>query len=102
MSAGTVAPWDFVLEARRQGLDVIAVTPHNGALAGKVAHWFATGAGGPTIIPGEEIHGAPFHMIELAASRYIDWRLRAPQAIDEIHHQGGIAIAIAAPHTEPL
>jgi hypothetical protein len=28
-SAGTLAPWDLVVEARHQGLDVLAVTPHN-------------------------------------------------------------------------
>jgi hypothetical protein len=93
LSAGTLAPWDLVLEARRQHLDVLAVTPHNGAQAGKVARWFAALAGGPIVIPGEEIHGPQYHMIALGTSRYVDWHLPASAAVDEIHRQGGVAIA---------
>jgi predicted metal-dependent phosphoesterase TrpH len=93
LSAATLAPWDLVLEARRQGLDAIAITPHNGAFAGKVGRWFAEFAGGPTVIPGEEIHGPRFHLIAAGTSTPISWRLSAGEAIDEIHRQGGIAIA---------
>jgi predicted metal-dependent phosphoesterase TrpH len=93
LSAGTLAPWDLVLEARHQGLDVLAVTPHNGVAVGKWARWFADRFGGPVVIPGEEIHGPKFHMVALGTARYIDWRVSAEDAIDAIHRQGGLAIA---------
>ncbi len=93
LSGSTLAPWDLVLEARRQGLDVIAITPQNGALPGKIGRWFSRLAGGPAVIAGEEIHGPRFHLIALGTERYISWRLPAGQAIDEVHRQGGVAIA---------
>jgi hypothetical protein len=93
LSASTLAPWDLVLEARRQGLDVIAITPHNGALAGKIGRGFAAALGGPIVIPGEEIHGPRYHLIAAGIHTQIDWRLSAAEAIDDIHRQGGVAIA---------
>jgi hypothetical protein len=92
LSGSLVAAWDMVLEARRQGLDVIAITPQNGALAGRIGRWFAERAGGPIVIAGEELHGPEFHMIALGAG-YLSWRLKAREAIEEIHRQGGLAIA---------
>ena len=93
LSSGTLAPWDLVLEARRQALDVIAITPHNGSLAGRIGRWFAERAGGPTVIPGEEVHGPAYHLIAAGTHRYISWRLPAAEAIGEVHRQGGVAIA---------
>lgn len=92
LSGSPVAAWDMVWEARRQGLDVIAITPQNGALAGRVGRWFAERTGGPIVIAGEELHGPVFHMISLGTG-YLSWRLGAREAIDEIHRQGGLAIA---------
>lgn len=92
LSGSPVAAWDMVLEARRQGLDVIAITPQNGALAGRIGRWFAERVGGPIVIAGEELHGPRYHLIALGAG-YLSWRLGAREAIDEIHRQGGLAIA---------
>jgi hypothetical protein len=92
LSGSLVAAWDMVWEARRQGLDVIAITPQNGALAGRIGRWFAERVGGPIVIAGEELHGPQYHMIALGAG-YLSWRLPAREAIDEIHRQGGLAIA---------
>ena len=92
LSGSPVAAWDMVLEARRQGLDAIAITPQNGALAGRIGRWFAERAGGPIVIAGEELHGPQYHMIALGVG-YLSWRLAAREAIDEIHRQGGLAIA---------
>ena len=92
LSGSPVAAWDMTLEARRQGLDVIAITPQNGALAGKIGRWFAERTGGPIVIAGEELHGPRYHMIALGAG-YLSWRHGAREAIDEIHRQGGLAIA---------
>jgi len=93
LSASTLAPMDMVLEARRQGLDAIAITGHNEAFSGKLGRWFSRMVGGPTVIAGEEIHGPKFHLIAAGIERSIGWRLTAVQAIDEVHRQGGIAIA---------
>jgi hypothetical protein len=89
LSASSLAPWDLAIEAGRQGLDVIAMTPHNGVWWGRVGGW----AGGTIVIPGEEIHGPRFHLIALGTREYISWRASAAEAIDETHRQGGVAIA---------
>jgi len=88
-SASTLAPWDLALEATRQGLDVIAMTPQNTVLMGRAAGW----TGGAIVIPGEEVHGPRFHLIVLGTRETISWRLPAGDAIDAAHRQGGVAIA---------
>jgi hypothetical protein len=93
LSWSTLAPWDLVLEARRQGLDVIAITGHNQVWAGQVGRWFSRLAGGPTVLAGEEIHPPRGHVLALGIDHTIDWRLPKEQAIDEIHRQGGVAVA---------
>ena len=92
-SASTLAPWDLAMEARRRGLDAIAVTGHNQTASGLAGQWFSRIAGGPTVIAGEEIHGPRYHMVAVGIGRTVSWRLTAEQAIDEVHRQGGVAIA---------
>jgi hypothetical protein len=93
LSSGTLAPWDLAFEARRQGIDVLAITAHNEALSGRAGAWFWRRFGGPILIAGEEIHGPHFHLIAVGIHRTISWRLTPRAAIDEIHRQGGVAIA---------
>lgn len=93
MSAGTLAPWDVAIEAGRQGLDAIAITPHNQVVWGQIGRWFSRAFGGPIVLAGEEIHGVGYHLIAAGIHLTISWRLTAAQAIDEIHRQGGVAIA---------
>lgn len=93
MSAGTLAPWDVAIEAGRQGLDAIAITAHNQVVWGLIGRWFSRTFGGPIVLAGEEIHGPRFHLIAAGIHRTISWRLTAVQAIDEVHRQGGVAIA---------
>jgi predicted metal-dependent phosphoesterase TrpH len=93
LSASTIAPWDMVLEARHRGLDAIAITGHNETVSGKAARWFARLIGGPVVLAGEEVHGPHYHLIAAGIDRTVDWRLPAAAAIDEVHRQGGIAIA---------
>ena len=93
LSGGTLAPWDLVLEARRQSLDAIAITGHNRVEAGLWGRWFARLAGGPTVIAGEEIHAPGYHLIAAGIHSTISWRNTAVQSIAEIHAQGGVAIA---------
>ena len=93
LSAGTLAPWDLVLEARRQSLNAIAITGHNQVEAGLCGRWFARLVGGPTVIAGEEIHAPGYHLIAAGIHSTISWRNTAAQSIAEIHAQGGVAIA---------
>lgn len=92
-SAAALTPWDLVLEARRQGLDAIAITPHNNVFPAPVGRWFSRLIGGPTVIVGEEVRAAGFHVIALGIERTVSPRQTAASAIDAIHHQGGVAIA---------
>jgi hypothetical protein len=93
VSAGALTPWDLVLEARRQGLDAFAITPHNQVFPAKIGRWFSMRTGGPTVIVGEEIRGPSYHLIALGIDRRIGWREDAAATIDEVHRQGGAAIA---------
>ena len=93
VSAGALAPWDLVLEARRQGLDAFAITPHNQVFPAKIGRWFSRRTGGPTVIVGEEIRGPRYHLIAIGIDHRIGWRQGAAATIDEVHRQGGAAIA---------
>src|SRR6185295_20018098 len=93
LSWSTLAPWDTVLEARRQGLDVIAMTPHNHVWVAHVGRWFSRLTGGPTVLVGEEIVSTRYHLLAVAIATTIGWRQTAARAIDEVHRQGGVAIA---------
>lgn len=93
LSWGTLAPWDTVLEARHDGLDVIAMTPHNHVWVAYVGRWFSERIGGPTILIGEEIVTPSYHLLGVVIHDAIGWRQPAASAIDEVHRQGGVAIA---------
>jgi hypothetical protein len=93
LSWSTLSPWDTVIEAHRQGLDVIAMTPHNHMWGAKVGRWYARVAGGPIVIAGEEIVSGRYHLLAIGIQRTIGWNQTAGSAIDAIHKQGGIAIA---------
>lgn len=92
-SWGLLAPWDEVIEARRQGFDVIAMTPHNHVWVAKLGRWFADAIGGPVVIVGEEIAHPDYHLIAVGIDRTIRPAPRAAEAIDAVHRQGGVAIA---------
>ena len=96
-SDGTLTSWGMVLEARRQGLDAIAITGHNAVGEGKRGRWFSQLVGGPAVLVGEEITRelgpAPYHVIAAGIEESVSGRQDAASAIDDIHRQGGIAIA---------
>lgn len=92
-SAGALAPWDLPGEARRQGLDIIAVTGHNEVIGGRIARWFSHGSATPLVLAGEEIHTPGYHMVAVGIHSPISWRGTAAQSAAEVHRQGGIAIA---------
>ena len=93
-SDGALTPWGLVLEARRAGLDAIAVTAHNEVVDAKTARWFSRMIGGPTVLVGEEVlAGGRYHLIAVGIEDRVSFRQSAARAIDDIHRQGGIAIA---------
>jgi hypothetical protein len=92
-SDGALTPWGLVLEAERQGLDAIAVTGHNEIFDAKVARWFSGVVGGPTILTGQEILAPGHHVIAVGIEHVVNHRMSVPDQIDDVHRQGGVAIA---------
>jgi len=93
-SDGAFTPWNLVLEAPRQGLDAVAVTGHNEVWDGQAAARFARWIGGPIVIGGQEVlAGERFHLIALGITDVVDFRKTAAQVVDDVHRQGGVAIA---------
>jgi predicted metal-dependent phosphoesterase TrpH len=98
-SDGALTPWGLVLEAERQGLDTIAVTGHNEVFDARVARWFSRLVAGPTVLVGQEILAPRHHVIAVGIDRVVDSRLGVGDEIEDVHRQGGAAIA-AHPMTE--
>jgi predicted metal-dependent phosphoesterase TrpH len=90
---GWIPPWELPREARRRGLDAIAVTNHNQVLAARVVRWFAERLPAPIVLTGEEVTAPGYHLIAAGIGRHVDWRLGARDAVSSIHAQGGVAIA---------
>jgi predicted metal-dependent phosphoesterase TrpH len=93
LSWATLGPFDTVLEARRQGLDVIAMTGHNNVWVGKMGRWFSQHVGTPRVLLGEEIVTPTYHLLAVGIENQIRWKQPAASAIDQVHRQGGFAIA---------
>ena len=98
-SDGALTPWGLVLEAERQGLDAFAITAHNETWDAHVGRRFSRMAGGPIVLVGEEIVGRGYHLIAAGIAGTVSFRQSAANAIDEVHRQGGVAIA-AHPDTD--
>ena len=92
-SWSTLSPWDTVIEARHQGLDVIAMTPRNAVWVAKAGRWCSRAIGGPIVIVGSEIASGRYHLLAVGITDAIAPSLPAARAIDEVHRQGGVAIA---------
>jgi predicted metal-dependent phosphoesterase TrpH len=92
-SDGSVTPWGLVIDARYQGLDAIAITGHRQTLDAKWGRWFSKKIGGPIVLVGEEIPEIPQHVVAIGIHTTVDSALPVGEQIDEIHRQGGIAIA---------
>jgi predicted metal-dependent phosphoesterase TrpH len=93
----TLSPWDAVLEAEWQGLDAIAIVPHDQVWASKVGQWFTGLVDGPIVLTGEEITTRGYHMLAVGITDRIATDLSAADAIAEVHRQGGVAI-VAHPY----
>jgi hypothetical protein len=92
-SDGTLTPFGLVLEAERQGLDVIAITGHNQVSDSKAGRWFANLVGGPVVVVGQEILAPGHHVIAVGVDRLVDSHLSVAEQIRDVHSQGGVAIA---------
>jgi hypothetical protein len=92
-SDGSLTPWGMVIEAWYQGLDAIAITGHRQTQDARWGRWFSEKIGGPIVLVGEEIPEIPQHVIAVGIHATVDSALPVGDQIDEIHRQGGIAIA---------
>ena len=86
----TLPPWELQREARRRGLDVIAIVGHNQTA---VTLFESILSSDVIVLPGVEVGNAGLHLIAAGVRETIDWRLTADEAIDATHRQGGVAIA---------
>jgi len=84
-----LTPATLVAHARRESVDCVAITDHN-EIAGALA---VRALGGVRVIVGEEITTADGHLIGLFLERAIRSGRSAEATIDEIHAQGGLALA---------
>lgn len=89
---GAIAPWMLQRHAARLGLDVIAITNHNQTIAARLGHAAARGSNGPMVMTGAEITGRNFHLIAVGIEHSVEWS-PVRVAIDQVHAQGGVAIA---------
>ena len=92
-SDGALTPWGLVLEARRQGLDVIAITGHDEVGDAEVGRWFSARIGGPMVLVGQEVVSPGHHVIGVGTEDVVDSRLSVADQADAVHRQGGVAIA---------
>jgi hypothetical protein len=90
---GALPPWFLVDEARRRGLDAIAITNHNRTWPARLARWLTRDADAPIVLVGEEVTSRAFHITAIGVEQPVDWRHSAADVIEAIHAQGGIAIA---------
>ena len=89
---GWLPPSQVRREARRAGLDVVAVTNHTGTLAARAAHQMNDGEA-PLMMVGQEVTNARYHLIAVGVTSPVDADQPAASAIAAIHAQGGVAIA---------
>ncbi len=90
---GMLAPWDIRREARRRGLDVVAITNHNQLHAVRLDRALFVDPPPPLTLAAEELTAPGYHVTAIGIEEPVDWRLPLADAIRAIQAQGGIAIA---------
>lgn len=90
---GALSPFDLIGEARRRGLQAIAITNHNRVGAARLGRWLSRRLGGPLVLVGQEITNPAYHLVAVGIHQAVDARQGAADAIDAVHAQGGVAIA---------
>jgi hypothetical protein len=89
---GALLPWDLARDARRRGLDAIAITAHNQMIAIDATAPLSTPFG-VLLIPGEEVTMPFVHVAAIDLHQAVDWRGSLASVVAAIHAQGGVAIA---------
>lgn len=90
---GLLSPFDLVLQARRRGLDALAITDHNILFPAQLGRWFSRATGGPTILLGEEVTTRRYHLHGIGLTERIHAGDPLADVIREVHRQGGLVIA---------
>lgn len=89
---GVSSPEEIVKAAKRKGLDAIAITDHDTMKGYEKAKKYSKKYG-VRVFPGEEISTHEGHLLAFGISEVIG-RCHVLDAIDKIHAQGGIAVAV--------
>jgi hypothetical protein len=90
---GALTPARLREQAARYGLDVIAITNHSQLHAARLMRWNDRRDLDPIVILGEEVTNPNYHLIAVGISRFVNWDQPAARAVDDVHAQGGVAIA---------
>jgi hypothetical protein len=90
---GGLPPWEIGVEARRRGLDVVALTNHNSQASWRLTEMLGWRRKGAMMLPGIELTAAGYHMAAVSVQAPVAWRQHPAAAAAAIQAQGGIAIA---------
>jgi hypothetical protein len=93
-SDGWPAPHELVDQARRVGLDVIAVTDHDTIEGALRAADYASRWSGVHVVVGEEVSSRNGHIVGLFLEKRIRPGMTAAATVHAIHDQGGLAVAV--------
>jgi predicted metal-dependent phosphoesterase TrpH len=92
ISEGSDDPKDIVKQAKKLGIEILAITDHDNMDAYAKAKPYAKKAG-ILLIPGEEVSTHRGHMLALGIEEVIPPGLSVEESVYLVHKQGGIAIA---------
>ncbi len=93
-SDGWPSPHQLVEQARRVGLDVIAVTDHDTIDGALCACDHASRRGKLEVVVGEEVSSRDGHIVGLFLEKRIRPGMSAAATVHAIHEQGGLAVAV--------
>lgn len=82
-------PLDIIKQARKIGLDAIAISDHNEIKGSRLAR---KEVGDLIIVPSIEISTSKGHMLGIGVDEIIPKGLSAVETVDKIHDAGGLAI----------
>lgn len=85
-------PKEILQKAQRKGLRVIAISDHDSLEGSRQAEKIARDFG-VIVIPACEVSTTEGHLLAYGIKKEIPQKLSAKEAIEQIHRQGGLAIA---------